>query len=164
MQFVPRSPSKRVIRDDIASIGDFARYVVDSLPSGDLRVIGPDFFEIGACLGRPDDRSLTLRHATGVAGQSAPDRPRKAPPPRQSPVRAPLSWHEYSRSSDGKGLNKLAAAGVIRLAKAPPASRRPILAAREVHFEIDFAWVRVIGTDHLPSYRVGLNFFTASDS
>jgi predicted transcriptional regulator len=34
-------------------------------------------------------------------------------------------------------LNKLAAAGVIRLDKGPGRSRRPVLVARKVHFEID---------------------------
>jgi predicted transcriptional regulator len=34
-------------------------------------------------------------------------------------------------------LNKLAAAGVVRLDKGEGRARRPVLAARKVHFEID---------------------------
>jgi predicted transcriptional regulator len=39
-------------------------------------------------------------------------------------------------------LNKLAAAGIVRLAKGDGRARRPILAARKVHFEIDLLMVR----------------------
>jgi predicted transcriptional regulator len=38
-------------------------------------------------------------------------------------------------------LNKLAAAGVIRLDKGAGRARRPVLAARKVHFEIDLLGV-----------------------
>jgi predicted transcriptional regulator len=38
-------------------------------------------------------------------------------------------------------LNKLAAAGVVRLDKGEGRARRPILAARKVHFEIDLLGV-----------------------
>jgi len=34
-------------------------------------------------------------------------------------------------------LNKLAAAGLVRLDKGTGRARRPVLAARKVHFEID---------------------------
>jgi predicted transcriptional regulator len=39
-------------------------------------------------------------------------------------------------------LNKLAAAGIVRLDKGEGRARRPILAARKVHFEIDLLGVR----------------------
>jgi predicted transcriptional regulator len=39
-------------------------------------------------------------------------------------------------------LNKLAAAGIVRLDKGEGRARRPILTARKVHFEIDLLGVR----------------------
>lgn len=40
--------------------------------------------------------------------------------------------------SDGfEGVSRVAAAGIVRLDKGEGRARRPILAARKVHFEID---------------------------